>query len=323
LTVQESKRQPAQEEIENQAFDQDKFEATGLRLKAKYGTITPVEQAKLGMLQAKMDSFWAKRMERAKAKPNLLEILIRNAQPAPQVNDTISTQPTEGQLAQLQGGPNAGLQVKPSLPSLQRSPQRWSQQQQTTSTKISSPSGEGNLAIQESHVIQRAHFESGEPQYMDDNDSNSELLDDNFDETIKNQLNQPTSDATVDGAVTAGSDLDVVLWRSTTGASVAAILAASSAGGEPADPNVQAPGIDVQQSQIAIGGVAPEFTASADVTGFSFRHWLVVVNINTRYLARGSGSESGWICSPHAPVVVLDTVDRTMGLPEPPGFGAA
>jgi hypothetical protein len=38
------------------------------------------------MLQAKMDSFSAQRMEQAKAQPNILEILIRNAQ---------STQATE------------------------------------------------------------------------------------------------------------------------------------------------------------------------------------------------------------------------------------
>jgi len=78
--VQEPKRPPTQEELENQAFQQNKFEATGLQLKEKYGTITPVEQERLGMLQAKMDSFWAQRMERAKAQPNLLEILIHNAQ---------------------------------------------------------------------------------------------------------------------------------------------------------------------------------------------------------------------------------------------------
>jgi hypothetical protein len=78
--VQEPKRPPTQEELENQAFQQDRFEATGLQLKEQYGTITPVEQERLGMLQAKMDSFWAQRMERAKAQPNLLEILIQNAQ---------------------------------------------------------------------------------------------------------------------------------------------------------------------------------------------------------------------------------------------------
>jgi Domain of unknown function (DUF4157) len=86
--VQEPKRPPTQEELENQAFQQNKFEATGLQLKDKYGTITPIEQERMGMLKAKMDSFWAQRMERAKAQPNLLEILIRNSQ---------ATQTTESQ----------------------------------------------------------------------------------------------------------------------------------------------------------------------------------------------------------------------------------
>lgn len=91
--VQEPKRPPTQEELENQAFQQNKFEATGLQLKEKYGTITPVEQERLGMLQAKMDSFWAQRMERAKAQPNILEILIRNAQSAQTTEPTAPVQP--------------------------------------------------------------------------------------------------------------------------------------------------------------------------------------------------------------------------------------
>lgn len=71
---------PTQEEIENQAFEQDKFEATGLQIKEKHGTITPVEQERLGILQAKMDSFWVQRLERTSSRTNLLEVLIRNSQ---------------------------------------------------------------------------------------------------------------------------------------------------------------------------------------------------------------------------------------------------
>lgn len=61
---QDPKSPPTQEEIENQAFDQDKFEATGLQLKQKYGSITSVEQERLDVLRTQMDNFWAKRMER-------------------------------------------------------------------------------------------------------------------------------------------------------------------------------------------------------------------------------------------------------------------
>jgi len=52
-----------QEDIENAAYDQHKFEATGLEIKKEYGTITPAEQEHLGVLQAKMKDFWVHRRE--------------------------------------------------------------------------------------------------------------------------------------------------------------------------------------------------------------------------------------------------------------------
>lgn len=62
---QDSHRPPTQEEIENEASNQNKFEAFGLELKEKSGTITTVEQERLGVLQATLDDFWAQRLERA------------------------------------------------------------------------------------------------------------------------------------------------------------------------------------------------------------------------------------------------------------------
>ena len=122
--AQEPKRYLSQEELENQAFDQNKFEATGLQLKEKSGTITPVEQERLGVLQAKMDSFWAQRMEQAKARPNLLKILIDNAQ-ATQEADQFAEQ---------------GRSATPLVtPSIQRQPAPATQQQpSTTSTTAQS-----------------------------------------------------------------------------------------------------------------------------------------------------------------------------------------
>ncbi|MBD2203918.1 hypothetical protein H6G33_14765 [Calothrix sp. FACHB-1219] len=61
---QNSQKPPTQEEIENEAFNQDKQEAFGLQLKEKYGAIAPEEQARLGLLQAKMDDFWVQRWEK-------------------------------------------------------------------------------------------------------------------------------------------------------------------------------------------------------------------------------------------------------------------
>ena len=62
---QDSHEPPTQQEIENEAFNQNKFEAFGLQLKEKSGTITPIEQERLGVLQAKKNDFWAQRLERA------------------------------------------------------------------------------------------------------------------------------------------------------------------------------------------------------------------------------------------------------------------
>ncbi len=59
------KGQPTPEQSENEAFNHHKFEAFGLQLKKESGTITPVEQERLGVLQAKMNDFRAQRLERA------------------------------------------------------------------------------------------------------------------------------------------------------------------------------------------------------------------------------------------------------------------
>ncbi len=55
---------PTPEQQANDAFQQDQFDAFGLELKEKHGTITPEEQERFGVLQAKMAAFWAPRMER-------------------------------------------------------------------------------------------------------------------------------------------------------------------------------------------------------------------------------------------------------------------
>lgn len=49
---------PTQEDIVNQQYQQDRFEATKLEIQAKYGTITPEGQERLAVLQAKKAEFW-------------------------------------------------------------------------------------------------------------------------------------------------------------------------------------------------------------------------------------------------------------------------
>lgn len=68
---------PTQEDLETQAFLQRKHEAFGLGLQAKNGSITPEGREQLGILRAKMDDFWAARLERSKGRPNLLEVLAK------------------------------------------------------------------------------------------------------------------------------------------------------------------------------------------------------------------------------------------------------
>ncbi len=118
---------PTQENLENRAFQEDQLESTGLKLRQKCGTITPVDQEKLGMLQAKMDSFWAQRMARSNAQPNLLKILMKPTQaahpqaahpqaapfPEPSVDDGKASTDLEHTINQARGGGqplDAGLQ---------------------------------------------------------------------------------------------------------------------------------------------------------------------------------------------------------------------
>ncbi|MCC5643656.1 hypothetical protein LC607_12000 [Nostoc sp. CHAB 5824] len=80
-------------EIENQTLQQQKFEATGLEIKQKYGTITPEEQEKLGVLQAKIDDFWVQKKKQTKRQPDLLDILIKNQQRTPITESATTIQP--------------------------------------------------------------------------------------------------------------------------------------------------------------------------------------------------------------------------------------
>jgi len=69
-----SELSPTQEDIENEAFQQHKHEATGLEVQAEYGSLTPEGQQRLTVLQAKMDDFWQKKESSQASGINLLEI---------------------------------------------------------------------------------------------------------------------------------------------------------------------------------------------------------------------------------------------------------
>lgn len=121
-------------------------------------------------------------------------------------------------------------------------------------------------------------------------------------------------------AVENHENVDVVLCRGTRGTGLQNIIQQGSAGGAPVDVNAGAPTETERKEQISKGARLPEYAALEPTRmSWSWRHHLVVVKINTRYLARGSSVESGWVAYPSAPVTVLATVDRTVGLAEPQG----
>lgn len=91
LTTQTSsnpQRPPTQEEIENEVFDQNRFEAFGLQLKDESGTITPDEVARLGVLQAQMNDFWVQRLSAtAPAHHSFANIPVHAPEPSSKDSD--------------------------------------------------------------------------------------------------------------------------------------------------------------------------------------------------------------------------------------------
>ena len=57
------------EDIAANEFQENKFEATRLKIQAKYNTITPSGQEQLNLLQAKMENYWVQRKEIAQRRP--------------------------------------------------------------------------------------------------------------------------------------------------------------------------------------------------------------------------------------------------------------
>jgi hypothetical protein len=99
LTIQAqqtSRESFTQEEIENEAFNQSKFEASRLQLKKDGGIITPVEQERLDVLQAKMDDFWIQRRAKGSQFSYGLNSILRRVPENPVSDDVqlkLATQP--------------------------------------------------------------------------------------------------------------------------------------------------------------------------------------------------------------------------------------
>ena len=80
---QDSHKSPTRKEIEDKAFNQTKLEAFGLPLKKENDTITPTEQKRLHLLQAKMGDFWTQRLEGPSRPVNLHVNSLDKRAPAP------------------------------------------------------------------------------------------------------------------------------------------------------------------------------------------------------------------------------------------------
>lgn len=161
-------------------------------------------------------------------------------------------------------------------------------------------------------------------EWMDDT-KKDDPLDDDFDtlwpQTVEKHPHlKIAADKDVKKAVDSHKNVDVVLCRGTRGDQLKNIISNQSAGGAKVDFSVKPPTEEERKQQIAKGKRLPEYAAmDPTAMSWSWRHFLVVVRINTRYLARGSSSESGWVAQPSAPVTVLATVDRTVGFAEAQG----
>lgn len=164
----------------------------------------------------------------------------------------------------------------------------------------------------------KTQFPDDSDYYEDDNAKNrteGNVLDDDFDDVVAAQLTAPTAEATVKLAVEGGKDIPVILWRGTTGPSATEMAAFGCAKGTRKDTGTARPTEAQRKEQVAVGRAFPEFTTKKDLS-FSFKHYLVVVRVSAKYLARGSVTEQGWVCQPTAPVEVLEVVDRTLGFAE-------
>lgn len=174
------------------------------------------------------------------------------------------------------------------------------------------------LQVQVPPVRFQTRFTDDPDHYMDGNPAHrapANVLDDDFDAAVKPRLTPPTADGEVAMAVQSNQHRQVVLWRGTTREQVQHMVRVGCVAGPAPDPAATRPSSAQAHRQVRAGRTCPEFSTRSDLS-FSFGHHLAVVQIDSRYLQRGSEDEGGWICHPDAPLEVLETVDRTLGRPE-------
>ncbi|EEJ7903755.1 DUF4765 family protein [Salmonella enterica] len=113
----------------------------------------------------------------------------------------------------------------------------------------------------------------------------------------------------------AAGETEVVLCRGTIGPQAENIVSFKTAGGmEGADVDVLPVSVEIAREQVRSGRIVPEYTTDLSVADrFSREHYLIIVKVKTKYLTRGSVSESGWVMPKNTPVEPVGIIDRTYG----------
>jgi hypothetical protein len=130
---------------------------------------------------------------------------------------------------------------------------------------------------------------------------------------VSGRLPLPTPYDQVAAAVEAGQRRTVILYRGDVMSRLRQVATAGTAGGRTGNAHVGAPSQSAARQQVAYGRSSVEYTSDIVVARrFSRgeRSGVIVVEINTMYLARGSVNEQGWVADDRAPVRVLDLLRR-------------
>lgn len=140
---------PTPQDIENQAFMENKHEALGLQLQAKYGTITPQGQERLTVLQAKMDTF---RRDRLESIPSTCLLDIPNLFAPRETPQPIQPKLKIGQVGDKQEADRVAAKVVSQI----NAPQTQPSAQGEVLQREEMPKNEGELQMQpEATIIQR------------------------------------------------------------------------------------------------------------------------------------------------------------------------
>lgn len=98
----------------------------------------------------------------------------------------------------------------------------------------------------------------------------------------------------------------VIVWRGCRADQLVKIARTSTAGGAALNADIPPPSEKEARSQVGESASIPEFTFASQVAErFGRGNFVIACEIHVKYLAKGSSSEQGVVCSPQAPVKIL------------------